>query len=51
MKCNVLHDEIPTVTETTRVIEHLPSSKAPGSDANTSEIYKIGDQQIAEKVA
>ena len=51
MKCNVLHDEISTVTETTKVIENMSSSKALGSDANTAEIYKTGDQPTAEKVA
>ena len=32
VECNVLLDEFPTVTETTKAIQHLSSGKAPGSD-------------------
>ena len=33
IECNVLLDEFPTVTETRKVIQHLSSVKAPGTDA------------------
>ena len=50
VKCNVLLDEFPVVTETTKAIQHLPSKKAPGSDAIPADIYKAGGQPMAEKL-
>ena len=46
-ECNVLLDEFPIITETTKAIKLLPSDKAPGSDAISAEIYKAGGQPMA----
>ena len=39
VECNPLLDELPTVSETVKVIKLLSSGKAPGSDAISAEIY------------
>ena len=49
MECNVLLDDFPAVTESTKAIQHLSSSKAPDPDAISTEIYKAGGKPIAEK--
>ena len=46
----LLLDEFPTVTETTKAIQHLSSGKALGSGAISAEIYKAGGQPMAEKL-
>ena len=48
VECNILLDELPTVTETTKVF--LSSGNAPGSDAMPAEINKAGVQSMAEKL-
>ena len=50
IKCHVLLDEFPTVTETRKAIQHLSSGKAPGADAIAAEVYKVGGLQMAEKL-
>ena len=50
IECNVLLDELPTVTETRKSIQHLSSGKAPGTDAITAEVYKAGRLPMAEKL-
>ena len=42
VECNVLLDEFPTVTETTKAIKHLSSGKVPQEikDASTILLYK-----------
>ena len=50
VECNVLLDEFPPVTETTKAIQHLSSGNAPGSDAIPTEIYKAGGQPMTEKL-
>ena len=50
IECNVLLDEFPTVTETRKAIQHLSSSKAPGTDAIPAEVYKTGGLPMAEKL-
>ena len=50
IECNVLLDEFPTVTETRKAIQHLSSSKAPGTDAIPAEVYKAGGLPLAEKL-
>ena len=50
VECNLLLDELPTVSETVRAIKLLSSGKAPGSDAIPAEIYKAGDPPVAEKL-
>ena len=50
IKCNVLLDGFPTVTETRKAIQHLSSGKAPGADAIPAEIYKAGELSMAEKL-
>ena len=47
---SVLLDEFPTVTETTKAIQHLSLGKAPGADATPVEIYKPGGQPMAQKL-
>ena len=51
VECNVLLDDFPAVTESTKAIQYLSSSKAPGPDAISTEIYKAGGKPIhvAEK--
>ena len=39
VECNPLLDELPTVSETVKVIKLLSSGKAPGSYAISAEIY------------
>ena len=43
LKCNVLLDEFPKVTETRKAIKYLSSAKAPGADAIPAEIIKLVD--------
>ena len=50
IECNVLLDEFPTVTETRKAIQHLPSGRAPGTDAIPAEVYKAGGLPMAEKL-
>ena len=50
VECNPLLDELPTVSETVKVIKLLSSGKAPGSDAISAEIYKAGGPPVAEKL-
>ena len=50
IECNVLLDEFPTVTETRKAIQHLSSGKAPGTDATSAEVYKVGGLPMAEKL-
>ena len=50
IECNVLLDELPTVTETRKAIQHLSSGKAPGTDAIPAEVYKAGGLPMAEKL-
>ena len=51
IECNVLLDEFPTVTETSKAIQHLSSAnKAPGTDAIPAEVYKAGGLPMAEKL-
>ena len=47
VECNPLLDELPTVSETVKL---LSSGKAPGSDAIPAEIYKAGGPPVAEKL-
>ncbi|MCG8114191.1 MAG: hypothetical protein N0E45_02305, partial [Candidatus Thiodiazotropha endolucinida] len=51
VECNLLLDEFPTVTETTKAIKLLASVKARGSDAIPAEIYKAGGPTVAKKMA
>ena len=50
MECNLLLDELPTVSETVKAIKLLSSGKAPGSDEIPAEIYKAGGPSVAEKL-
>ena len=50
IECNVLLDEFPTVTETSKGIQHLSSGKAPGIDAIPGEVNKAGGLPVAEKL-
>ena len=50
VECNILLDEFPTVTETTKVIKLLSSGKAPGSDTIPADIYEAGGQPMAKKL-
>ena len=50
VECNLLLDELPTVSETVKAIKLLSSGKAPGSDAIPAEIYKAGGRPVAEKL-
>ena len=50
VKCNLLLDESPTVSETMKAIKLLSSGKAPGSDAILAEIYKAGVTPVAKKI-
>ena len=52
MKCNLLLDEFPTISETVKAIKFLPSGKPPGSDAIhlEIEIYKAGGTPVAKKM-
>ena len=50
VECNLLLDELPTISETVKAIKLLSSSKAPGSDAIPAEIYKAGGPPVAEKL-
>ena len=50
IECTVLLFEFPTVTETRKAIQHLSSSKAPGTDAIPAEVYKAGGLSVAEKL-
>ena len=50
MECNLLLDELPTVSETVKAIKLLSSGKAPRSDAIPAEIYKAGGPPVAEKL-
>ena len=49
VECNLLLDELPTISETVKAIKLLASGKAPGSDAIPAEIYKAGGPPVAEK--
>ena len=51
IKCNVLLDKFPKVTETRKEIQYLSSAKAPGADAIPAEIYKAGGLPMAEKLS
>ena len=50
VECNLLLDELPTVSETVKAIKLLSSGKAPGSDAVPAEIYKAVGPPVAEKL-
>ena len=50
VECNLLLDELPTVSETVKAINLLSSGKAPGSDAIPAEIYKAGGPPVTEKL-
>ena len=50
IECNVLLDEISTVIETRKAIQHLSSGKAPGTDAIPAEVYKACGLSMAEKL-
>ena len=50
IECNVLLDEFPTVTETSKAVQQLSSGKAPGADAIPAEVYKAGGLPMAEKL-
>ena len=50
IKCNVLLNEFPTVTETRKAIQHLSSAKAPGTDAILADVYKADGFSMAEKL-
>ena len=50
VECNLLLDELPTVSETVKAIKFVSSGKAPGSDAIPAEIYKAGGPPVAEKL-
>ena len=50
VECNLLLDELPTISETVKAIKLLSSGKAPGSDAIPAEIYKAGGPPVAEKL-
>ena len=49
IECNVLLDELPTVTEKRNAIQYLSSGKAPGTDAIPAEVYKAGGLPMAKK--
>ena len=51
IECNVLLDELPTIADTRKAIQHLSSGKAPGADAIPAEVYKAGGLSMAEKLA
>ena len=50
VECNLLLDELPTVSKTVKAIEHLSSDKALESDAMPAEIYTAGGPPFAEKL-
>ena len=50
VECNLLLDELQTVSETVKAIKLLSSGKDPGSDAIPAEIYKAGGPPVAEKL-
>ena len=50
MECNLVLDELPTVSETVKAIKLLSSGKAPGSDSIPAEIYKAGGTPVAKKM-
>ena len=50
VECNLLPDELPTISETVKAIKLLSSDKASGSDAIPAEIYKAGGPPVAEKL-
>ena len=50
VECNPLLDELPTVSETVKLIKLLSSGKAPGSDTISAEIYQAGGPPVAEKL-
>ena len=50
IECNVLLDELTTVTETRKAIQHLSSGKAPGTDAIPAEVYKAGGLPMEVKL-
>ena len=50
VECNLLLDELLTVSETVKAIKLLSSGKAPGSDAIPADIYKAGGPTVAEKL-
>ena len=50
VECNVLLDEFPTDTETTKAFQHLSTDKPPGLDAIPAEIYKERGLPMAEKL-
>ena len=50
VECNLLLDELPTVTESVKAIKLLSLGKAPGSDAIPAEIYKAGGTPVAKKM-
>ena len=50
VECNLLLDELPTISETVKAIKLLSSGKASGSDAIPAEIYKAGGPPVAEKL-
>ena len=49
IECNVLLDEILTVTETRKAIQHLSSGIARGADAIPAKNFKAGGLALAEK--
>ena len=40
--CNILLDDFSIITDIMKVIKHLPSGKAPSSDAMPDKINKAG---------
>ena len=50
VECNLLLDELPTVSETVKAIKLLSSGKAQESEAIPAAIYKAGGPPVAEKL-
>ena len=50
IECNVLLDEISTVTETRKAIQHLSSGIARCATAIPANIFKAGGLAMAEKI-
>ncbi|BHF58460.1 hypothetical protein SprV_0100141200 [Sparganum proliferum] len=48
VETNVELDLPPPLQETIRVVQHLSSGKAPGSDAIPAEVYRHGDPQLMD---
>ena len=50
VECDLLLDELPTVSETVKAIKLRSSGNSPGSDTIPAEIYKAGGPPAAEKL-